>query len=330
MKIPILAACGALVLAVFPAHAEEAFTVARRDVADMKAVFATVESTSVVPARARLAGTIAEVRVNEGDRVERGQVIAAIGDEKLALRIKALDAQIESLTADLRQLRANFERAEGLLAAGVIPKIRRDEAKTALDVAAGLLAARQAERLVPRQEIAEGEVLAPAAGRVLGVPVTSGSVVLGGEPIAWIAEENYVLRLRLPERHALFLAVGDRVQIDGAEIGATSPRQGTIQLVYPRIEDGRVIADATVEGLGDYFVGQRVRVWISGGDRAAFLVPDNFVTTRFGVDFVTVRTSSGPTTIVPVQRGRALPQPDIADAIELLSGVADGDVLVRP
>lgn len=330
MRFPMLTALAVLALVTSSADAEEVFTVARRDVSDTKAVFATVESTSVVPARARIAGTIAEVRVNEGDRVERGQIVAAIGDEKLALRIKALDAQIDSLTAELRQLRANYERAEGLFAAGTVSKIRRDEAKTALDVAAGHLAARQAERLLPRQEIAEGEVLAPAAGRVLGVPVTSGSVVLGGEPIAWIAEENYILRLRLPERHARFLAVGDRVLLDGAEIGATAPRQGTIRLVYPRIEDGRVIADATVEGLGDYFVGQRVRVWISGGDRAAFIVPGDFVTTHFGVDYVTVRTSSGPTTVVPVQRGRALPMPDMPDAIELLSGVADGDVLVRP
>ena len=43
-------------------------------------------------------------------------------------------------------------------------------------------------------------------------------------------------------------------------------KSGVIDLVYPQIEDGRVIADATVEDLGEYFVGDRLRVWISGGD----------------------------------------------------------------
>ena len=33
---------------------------------------------------------------------------------------------------------------------------------------------------------------------------------------------------------------------------------------------------------------------------------------------------------VPVQRGRQLPRPDMPDALEILSGLKAGDVLVRP
>ena len=33
---------------------------------------------------------------------------------------------------------------------------------------------------------------------------------------------------------------------------------------------------------------------------------------------------------VPVQRGRELPRPDMPDALEILSGLNNGDVLVRP
>ena len=33
---------------------------------------------------------------------------------------------------------------------------------------------------------------------------------------------------------------------------------------------------------------------------------------------------------VPVQRGRELPRPDMPDALEILSGLKTGDVLVRP
>jgi hypothetical protein len=48
----------------------------------------------------------------------------------------------------------------------------------------------------------EGKVLAPTAGQVLSVPYTIGAVVLPGENIATIAEKNFILRLRVPERHA--------------------------------------------------------------------------------------------------------------------------------
>ena len=52
-----------------------------------------------------------------------------------------------------------------------------------------------------QQQLTEGDVLAPAAGRVLKVPLTAGTVVfLPGDPVALIAEQNFVMRLRVPER----------------------------------------------------------------------------------------------------------------------------------
>ena len=86
-----------------------------------------------------------------------------------------------------------------------------------------------------------------------------------------------------------FLKAGDKIRVDGAEFGDHASKSGVIDLVYPQIEDGRVIADATVEGLGEYFVGDRLRVWISGGTRTAFVIPSSYVTTRFGIDYVHIR-----------------------------------------
>ena len=120
------------------------------------------------------------------------------------------------------------------------------------------------------------------------------------------------------------------MRIDGAEIGQSGPRFGKIRLVYPQIEDGRVVADAVVEGLGDYFVSERIRVWISSGERTAFVVPAGFISTRFGIDYVRLHAGERGTIDVPVQRGRDLPSPDMPDGIEILSGVRAGDQLVRP
>ena len=80
----------AAVLALFTqrALAEEIFVAAPQTVADEKAVFATVESANVIPARARIGGTVVQLAVQRGDRVEQGQVLATVADEKLALQIK--------------------------------------------------------------------------------------------------------------------------------------------------------------------------------------------------------------------------------------------------
>jgi len=323
-------AFGCLAMAMASAaNAVSVFTVAPVKVADEKAVFATVESSNVVPARARIGGTVARLSVKEGDRVEQGQVLANVGDEKLILQMRSLDAQIAGLQAQLAQAQTDLQRAESLFERGTIPRARLDEARTAYNVANNGMKARTAERAVIQQQLTEGNVLAPRAGRVLKVPVTAGSVILTGETVATIAEQNFVLRLRVPERHARFLKAGDTVRIDGRELGQSAPLFGKIRLVYPQIEDGRVVADAAVAGLGDYFVGERIRVWVSGGERTAFIIPAGYITTRFGVDYVKVQ--QGDSAIdVPVQRGRIHPRPDMPDGIEILSGLKADDQLVRP
>lgn len=319
-----------LVLVGGYALADETFLVQPTTIADEKAVFATVESASVVPARARIAGTVADLAVKEGDAVASGQVVAHVGDEKIALQMKSLDAQIAGLEAQLAQAQSDFARAEELFGRSTIPRTRLDEARTAVNVATNALRARTAEKAVVAQQLAEGAVLAPTPGRVLKVPVRAGTVVMAGEPVAMVAEQNFVLRLRVPERHARFLRAGNAVRIDREQLAETGSRTGTVRLVYPQIEDGRVIADADVEGLGDYFVGERIRVWVSGGERTTFIVPASYVTTRFGVDYARVQSTDREIVEVPVQRGRELSRPDEQDGIEILSGLKAGDRLVRP
>ncbi len=316
-------------LHIVAANAAEALVVAPAPIADSKAVFATVESSNVIPARARIGGTLAQLTVKEGDHVDPEQVVATVGDEKLVLQMKSLDGQIAALQAQAQQAQTDFDRTEDLVGRGTIPRTRLDEARTALNVAQNTLRSRIAERSVIQQQLDEGKVLAPAAGRILKVPLTAGAVLLPGETVATIAEGAYVLRLRVPERHARFLKLGDTVRIDAAELGQEGARFGTVRLIYPQIEDGRVVVDAAVEGLGDYFVSERLRVWVSSGERPAIVIPSTFVTTRFGVDYVRL-DDGGQSVDVPVQRGRDLPRPDMPDGLEILSGLKAGDRLVRP
>ena len=307
----------------------ESLTVAQRSVADEKAVFATVESTSVVPARSRIGGTIIDLDVREGDAVTQGQRIATVADDKLALQLKSLDAQIRALQAQASQAQIDFTRVEGLVERGTLPRVKLDEVRTALNVAENALRAKTAERAVIQQQSEEGQVLAPAAGRVLRRQAVAGSVVLPGDPVVMIAQQDFKLRLRVPERHARFLKAGDGIRIDGEAFADGKMRTGTVDLVYPQIEDGRVIADARFDNPREYFVGDRLRVWISGGDRTSFVVPASYVQTRFGIDYVQLKRN-GAIANVPVQRGRPLPSAEQPDGIEILSGVRAGDELVRP
>ncbi|HLB79061.1 MAG TPA: efflux RND transporter periplasmic adaptor subunit [Dongiaceae bacterium] len=305
------------------AAAAEEFVVAVRQIADLKAVFATVESVDVTPARTRIGGTIEALAVDEGSRVELGQRLAVVGDPKLPLQLAALDARIRSLRAQRDLASVELDRYRKLRQTGAASQARLDEAQTALDVVDSGLAAMIAERAVVAEQLAEGAVLAPAAGRLLQVNVVDGAVVMPGETVATIAADNYVLRMRLPERHARFIGEGDRVLV-GSRGLETAPRdlaEGRVRQVYPEMEQGRVVADIAVAGIGDYFVGERARVFVSTGERPAFVVPAAYLYRRFGVDYALVK-DVGETV---VQTG--LP---VEDGVEVLSGLRPGDVLLPP
>ena len=300
-------------------------------ITDEKAVFATIETANVVPARVRVGGTIADLKVKQGDHVDQGQVIALVGDPKRALQVHSYAAQVQAAQAQLANARADYARAQRLKKADAISQAAYDQARTAYNVASNNLKSITAQRSVAEQQLKEGDVLAPTSGRVLTVPVTAGTVVMPGDPVATVAEQDFVLRILVPERHARFLKEGDPVRVDGADVGlGAGPRFGTIKLVYPKIENGRVMADAVVKGLTDYFVGERVRVWVSAGTREAIVVPSNYLTTRFGIDYARVWRKPGEIMDVPVQRGEKHPTPSLPEGIEILSGLRAGDRLIRP
>ena len=306
------------------------YVVVQSTISDQKAVFATIQSANVVPARARIGGTIVELKVRQGDHVDQGQVIATVGDQKLALQINSYAAQVQAAQAQLAQAKLQLDRARKLVAEGAIATNAFDQARTGYSVALSNLNSISAQRSVVEQQVTEGQILAPAAGRVITVPVTAGTVVVGGDTVATVAEQNFVLRLEVPERHARYMKAGDAIRLDGDELGLDGPRFGTIKLVYPQIDNGHVVADATVSGLSDYFVGQRVRVWVAAGARRAIVVPSHLLTTRFGIDYARLWQSGGQAIDVPVQRGQNYPTPKLRDGVEILSGLHPGDRLLKP
>jgi len=310
-----------LLTAAWPVRADLIVVVVRVD--DLKAVFGQVRSVDQTEARTRISGTLTDLSIDEGDMVGKGQVLAVVVDEKLALQLVGLDARLKSLTARRKLAETNLKRADDLRKKGTVSQARLDEARTDLDVMRQEVAALRAEQKLIAQRIQDGVVLAPTGGRVLRVEKVEGSVVTPGENVALIASDHYVLRLRLPERHAKFIKIGDAVQVGarGQSGVADKDRAGKIRQIYPEISDGQVLADVDVPGLGDFFVGERVRVWLATGSRETFQVPVNYIGNRLGVSFV--RLAGGGEVIVQTGMRRG-------EMVEVLSGLRAGDDLVLP
>ena len=307
-----------------PVLAADEFVVHETSIEDRKAVIATVEPVRQLVARTRIGGTITSLKVREGDQVGSGARSRWSSIRSSPCRCGPSKSRIRSQQAQRDQAQADFNRIHELQQRGVSTEVQLEQARTALDVAERTLTAMGSDRDVVAQQAAEGAVLAPGAGRVLSVPVSEGRVVLPGEVIATLAAQNYILRLELPERHAQFMQAGDKVLIGSRGLVSNAEeelREGRVRLVYPEIKGGRVVADVEVERLGEYFVGERTRVYVTTGKREAIIIPPEFVFPRAGLNYVKLKDGAE----VVVQPGEKR-----AEGLEILSGLKDGDVVVTP
>jgi RND family efflux transporter MFP subunit len=306
------------------------FTVKSQNVTELAPVFGTIEGVRTLPARARISGTVAQIDVHDGDQVTAGQTIATIADSTLVTQLTTLDAEVKGARAKLAEAQLNFTRTQRLVGQGAVSRASFDQARSALGVAQSALAAALSQRNTIAKQIDQGAVRAPHGGLVLHTPIAAGSVVMPGDVVAQLAQAPFRVRLAVPERYSRFVHPGALIRVNGAELGVARTLFGTINDIKPAITDGRLIAYATVPGLPNHFVGERVEVSLPAQTHQAIIIPRNFVLTLAGSDYIKLREANGTVIDVPIQRGSARPTQAMPTGIEILAGLHNNDVLVLP
>ncbi len=304
-----------------PAAAGPPLVLRASEVPQWTPVSAEVATVDQAQALARIPGILTSLSVAEGDYVHKGQAIGRIVDSSLGYQSGAYAAQAAAARAQAAQAAADLARTKFLFDNGVYSRARLDQAQAAASAAQAQVRAYEQQRASVAAVAGQGAVLAPATGKVLLADVPAGSAVAPGMIIATVTAGPVVLKLDLPELLARKVHRGSAVAASG--IGDSDEVRGTVTRVYPSVVAGHVRADASVPGLGDRLIGQRVAARVESGRRAALLVPTRYVATRYGIDTVTVR-AKGQSASVPVQTAPS----NESGQVEILSGVSAGDTLV--
>jgi RND family efflux transporter MFP subunit len=315
-----LAACGQDKVddAAIKAPSGPRLTVVASDAPDWQSVSAEVTTQDQAQVLARIPGVLSSLSVRAGDTVRRGQVIGRITDAQLTYQAGAYGAQAAAAEAQAAQARAELDRVKFLAANGVYAKARLEQAEAGARAAGAQTQAARAQQSAVRAVAGNGAVVSPASGRVLRADVPAGSPVAPGMVVAVVTSGPVVLRLTLPESLAAKLMPGAKVRVDGMAA------QGTVTRIYPAVQTGQVTADVAMAGLDARLMGRRLPAQVVAGVHKAILVPRNFVTTRYGLDTVTVVARNGAATQVPVQTAPT----SEAGQLEILSGAGAGDMLV--
>ena len=281
---------------------------------DVSAEISTVDQAQVL---ARIPGVLTTLSVREGDMVAKGQAIGRIVDSQLGYQSGAFGAQAAAAQAQAAQAQAELTRVRFLYDKGVYAKARLDRAQADAAAASAQVRAAQAQQAAVGAVAGQGVVIAPASGRVLRADVPAGSPVAPGMAIAVITAGPTIVRLEMPE------SLADKVH-PGSRVMATGLGAGSVIKLYPAVTAGKVQADVDMPGLDNRLIGRRVSAKVETGTRKALLVPHSYVTTRYGIDYVTVLGKDGSAAQVPVQTAPGTE----ADRLEVLSGAVAGDTLI--
>lgn len=292
---------------------------------DLKPVGAILTNRDAGAARARIGGTLVSLDVREGDVVKEGEVIASIVDERRDLEASAGASQAAAAEARAVRARSDLKRAEKLFKEGLVPQAKLDDARAVARSAQAQLKAARAGSNALDEILNQGKVLAPADGRVTHAPIPQGAVVMPGDVIAEIATGRRVLRAELPEADAISLKEGDEISV--ARSGEAHERTARILQVYPAVQDGEIVVDIDATGFDDGFIGMRVPVLIPVGSTPMIVIPESYVLTRYGVDYVRLLRDNDTVIEAPVQRGRVSPGKGEA-MIEILAGLQSGDIIL--
>lgn len=151
-------------------------TVERGDLAKSVVATGRIEPVSKVEIKSKANGIIKKLKVDVGDLVQEGQILAELDKDNLTARLRESQAALMSAEANLKAAQAqleknkieaegpdvpfarhNKERAEKLFKDGLIPQQAFDDTRSALDVALNRQEAARSQLSVSQARIAQAK-----------------------------------------------------------------------------------------------------------------------------------------------------------------------------
>ena len=262
---------------------------------------------------------LAEVRVNVGDVVRRGQVLATFVPDLIRADLAQSRAAVAEAEATLAEAAANAQRARELQASGALSAQQINQLLTAERTAQARLEAARALAQTQQLRLAQTQVLAPDRGVISARSATVGAVVSPGtELFRLIRQGRLEWRAEVAASELVQLKPGQPVRVITAD-GSAVP--GRLRMVAPTVDaatrNGLVYVDLAQPGA--LKAGMFARGEFDTGSRSALTLPQPAVLLRDGFSYVFKLGADNKVTQAKVEVGRR-----VADRIEITAGLEAG------
>jgi HlyD family secretion protein len=267
---------------------------------------------------------ITDVRVNVGDRVQRGDVLAVLQADTLRAELAQAEGALAEATASSQEAKAQADRARSLQQQGFFSNAQLSQAVAA--EASSVARVQSARAMVQLQTVrlSQTQVRAPDAGVISARQATVGSVVGAGTELFRLIRQG-----RIEWRAEVTAAEIGRIQVGApVEVKAASGQilQGKVRMVAPSVDaqtrNALVYVDLPA-ATGSARAGMYAQGEIALGQTQALTVPQSAVVVRDGFSYVYTVGADQKVSQLKVQTGR-----QSGDRVEVTSGLkADARVV---
>ncbi|MGA6992902.1 MAG: efflux RND transporter periplasmic adaptor subunit [Candidatus Deferrimicrobiaceae bacterium] len=276
----------------------------REGMIDPQAEFVgTVFYPEVSDVSSEVTGGIVEVRIEEGRRVRKGDVLVRLDAEILEKTLASTRASHEQVLVDLTKARMDFRRIENLYRQEAVAEQLYDENRfrvMSLEKKADSL---QADRERLQAELRKKTVRAPFDGVTVKKMVDLGEWVSPGDKVATIARDDRVdVIVEVPGEIVGYMTPGTTLPVKAGGAETT----GKVVAVIPRgdISTRTFPVKIRVRNRFSLIEGMEARVTVpTGKKRKALLVPRDALVTAMG-QTVVFTVVDGRAKMVPVTVSR--------------------------
>ena len=276
---------------------------------------------------------LAEVRVNVGDVVKRGQVLATFAPDTLQADVAQIRAAVAEAEATLAEASSNAQRARGLQATGALSDAAINQYLTAERTAKARLDAQRAAAQMQQLRLRQTQVLAPDFGVISARSATVGAVLPAGQELfRMIRQGRLEWRGEVAANDMALLKPGMSALVTA---GNGPALKGTVRMVAPTVDaatrNGIVYVDlpaaAGAAGAAGSATSARAGMFARGefevGSGSGLTLPQSAVLLRDGFSYVLRVGADMKVVQLKVGTGRR-----VGDRIEITGGLpADARVV---
>jgi HlyD family secretion protein len=266
---------------------------------------------------------VAEVFVDVGDRVRKGQRLVSLSTALLEAEVATKQAALKQREAELMNAQSALDRGQSLAAMNLLSQADLDRLTSEQLASQSRLESARADLETSQLRLKFTEVVAPDDGVITSRTVTVGQIAqAGNEMLRLLRNGRIEWRGEAPETRLKDLVAGQGVSFTTAD---GTPFHGTIRVVAPTISENDRTAVVYVDLPADERLrpGMFARGEIAIGSGPAYMVPLESVVSADGYSYVFVLSENNLVARRRIETGAVH-----EDAIEVVSGLEVGERIV--